>query len=47
LSQGFRNIEDYHNEIEIAMIKANVTEDREATMTRFLNGLNREINNVI
>jgi hypothetical protein len=47
LSQGFRNIEDYHNEIEIAMIKANVMEDREATMTRFLNGLNREINNVI
>ena len=29
--------------MEIAMIKANVEEDKEATMTRFLNGLNREI----
>ncbi|KAH9698115.1 hypothetical protein KPL71_023888 [Citrus sinensis] len=29
--------------MEIAMIRANVEEDREATMARFLNGLNREI----
>ena len=43
LTQGSRSVEDYYKEIEIAMIRANVEEDREATMTRFLNGLNREI----
>ena len=31
----------------MAMIRANVEEDREATMARFLNGLNREIANTI
>jgi hypothetical protein len=29
------------------MIRANVVEDREATLTRFLNGLNRDIANVV
>jgi hypothetical protein len=33
--------------MEIAMIRANVIEDREATMARFLNGLNRDITNVV
>ena len=40
-------MDDYHKEMEIAMIRANVEEDREATMARFLNGLNRDIANVI
>ena len=43
LTQGSRSIEDYYKEMEIAMIRANVEEDREATMARFLNGLNQEI----
>jgi len=29
------------------MIKANVNEDKEVTMSRFLNGLNRDIANVM
>ena len=29
------------------MIRANVVENREATMARFLNGLNRDIANVV
>jgi hypothetical protein len=33
--------------MEIAMIRANVEEDRQATMARFLNGLNRDIVNVV
>ncbi|KAJ4715131.1 Retrovirus-related Pol polyprotein from transposon 17.6 [Melia azedarach] len=33
--------------MEVAMIRANVEEDIEATMTRFLNGLNKEISNVV
>jgi hypothetical protein len=33
--------------MKITMIRANVIEDREATMARFLNGLNRDIVNVV
>ena len=40
-------MDDYHKEMEIAMIQAIVEEDRKATMTRFLNGLNRNIANVV
>ena len=40
-------MDDYHKEMEIAMILAKVEEDREATMARFLNGLNRDIANVV
>ena len=47
LTQGYRSMDDYHKEMEIAMIWANVEEDREATMARFLNGLNRDIANVV
>ena len=47
LTQGSRSVEDYHKEMEVAMIWANVKKDREATMARFLSGLNRNIANVI
>ena len=40
-------MDDYHKEMEIAMIQANVENDREATMARFLNGLNRDIANMV
>ena len=40
LTQGSKSVEDYHKEMEVAMIRANVEKDREATMARFLNGLN-------
>jgi hypothetical protein len=47
LTQGSRSVTDYHKEMEVAMIRANVEEDREATMARFLSGLNRDIANVV
>ncbi|KAK1581185.1 hypothetical protein Q3G72_003854 [Acer saccharum] len=47
LTQGSKCVEDYYKEMEIAMIRADVEEDREATMARFLNGLNRDIANVV
>ncbi|GKV11590.1 hypothetical protein SLEP1_g22836 [Rubroshorea leprosula] len=47
LTQGSRSVEDYHKEMEITMVRANVEEDREATMARFLHGLNRDIANVM
>ncbi|KAI9193920.1 hypothetical protein LWI28_001349 [Acer negundo] len=46
LTQGSKCVKDYYKEIEIAMIQADI-EDREATMARFLNGLNRDITNVV
>ena len=42
-----RSVDNYYKEIEIAMIWANVEEHREATMVRFLNGLNQDIVNVV
>ncbi|GKV02531.1 hypothetical protein SLEP1_g14964 [Rubroshorea leprosula] len=47
LTQGSKSIEDDHKEMEITMVRANVEEDREATMARFLHGLNRDIANVV
>ena len=40
-------MDNYHKEIEIVMIRANVEEDRESTMARFFNGMNRDIANVV
>ncbi|KAK4841756.1 hypothetical protein QYF36_009976 [Acer negundo] len=47
LTQGFKCVEDYYKEMEIAMIWADIEKDREATMARLLNGLNRDIANVV
>jgi hypothetical protein len=42
LRQGSRSVEDYYyKEMEIVMIRTNVEEDQEATMARFLLGLNQ------
>ena len=40
LTQGSQSVEDYYKEMEIAIIRGNVEEVREATMARFLNGFN-------
>ena len=40
LNQGTKTVEEYYQEMEIAMIRANAKEDDEQTMERFLNGLN-------
>ena len=47
MTQGSKSVEDYHKEMEVTMIRTNVKEDREAIMARFLNGLNRDIANVV
>ena len=46
LKQGTKSVEEYYKEIEIAMIRANVKEDDEQTMARFLNGLNHPIKKI-
>jgi hypothetical protein len=43
LNQDSKSVDEYFKEMEIAMIRTNVIEDREATMARFINGLNRDI----
>ena len=47
LVQGSKSVEEYHQAMEIAMIRANIDEDREVTMARFLHGLNRNIANLV
>ena len=47
LTQGYRSVDNYHKEMKIAMIRANVEGDKEATMARFLNGFNWDIANVV
>lgn len=43
LTQGYRSVDDCYKKMEIAMIQANVEDDIEATMARFLDGLNWDI----
>jgi len=47
ITYGNESVEEYQKEFEVAMIRANVNEDEEVTMSRFLNGLNRDITNVV
>ncbi|KAF9661432.1 hypothetical protein SADUNF_Sadunf19G0068100 [Salix dunnii] len=42
-----KSVKEYDKELEVVMIIANVNDDEEVTMSRFLNGLNRDINNVV
>ncbi|RDX78657.1 hypothetical protein CR513_41037, partial [Mucuna pruriens] len=39
-------MDDYHKEMEMAMIRANILEDQEEPMASFLNGLNHDIADV-
>jgi hypothetical protein len=47
LNQDSKSVDKYYKEIEIMMIQGNVIKDNEAMMARFLNGLNREIMNMV
>ncbi|XP_073153133.1 uncharacterized protein [Henckelia pumila] len=47
LNQGSRSVENYFKELGVAMIRANIEEDRKVTMARFSCGLNREIQNQV
>ena len=47
LTQGSKSVEDYHKEMEMTMIRANIEEDREATMARFLARLNHDIRDIV
>ncbi|RDX84988.1 hypothetical protein CR513_33891, partial [Mucuna pruriens] len=45
--QGSKNVKEYHGDIEVALMRANVLESNEATMAHFLHGLNRDIQDIV
>ncbi|XP_016191799.1 uncharacterized protein LOC107632644 [Arachis ipaensis] len=47
LYQGSKSVDEYHKEMEMLLIQANIEEESEATMARFLSGLNRDIANTV
>ena len=47
LRQGNRSVKEYYKEIKVATTRENIEEDREATLARFLAGLNRQIQKVV
>ncbi|RDX71698.1 hypothetical protein CR513_48912, partial [Mucuna pruriens] len=47
LTQGSMSVQNYYEEMKIAMTRANVKEDREVTMARFIGGLKKEIVDVV
>ncbi|XP_072064386.1 uncharacterized protein [Arachis hypogaea] len=47
LYQGSKSVDEYHKEMEMLLIQANIEEELEATMARFLSGLNRDIANTV
>ncbi|XP_065866582.1 uncharacterized protein [Euphorbia lathyris] len=46
LRQGSKSVDAYYKEMEMAMLRADVVEDRRATKSRFFAGLNRDIANI-
>nr|XP_016436215.1 PREDICTED: uncharacterized protein LOC107762369 [Nicotiana tabacum] len=47
LRQGSMSVDEYFKTMDMAMIQANCMEEEEATMARFLNGLNKEIADIV
>ena len=47
ITHGIKSVEEYQKELKLVVIRANVNEDKEVTMFMFLNGLNRDIANVV
>ena len=47
LIQRNRSVDEYYKEMEISLIRAQIEESQDATMTRFLHGLNKEIQDII
>jgi hypothetical protein len=47
LRQGNHSVEDYYREMETAMIRANVYDDEEQSITHFMSGLHRNIQRIV
>jgi len=42
-----KSVYEYHKEMEVALVRANINEEWEATMARFLHGLSSDIRYVV
>ncbi|XP_019447284.1 PREDICTED: uncharacterized protein LOC109350507 [Lupinus angustifolius] len=47
LTQGSKSVDEYFKEMELALLRSNFHEDQEATMARFLHGLNQDIQDIV
>lgn len=47
LTQGSKSVDEYYKEMEVVKVRANMEKDSEATMASFLNGLNRDISDIV
>ncbi|RDX96579.1 hypothetical protein CR513_20756, partial [Mucuna pruriens] len=47
LYQIFKSVKEYHKEMEINLLRAQIRERKDATVARFLDGLNREIQDMV
>ena len=47
LNQGTKSVEDYYQELQMGMLRCGLVETEEASMARFLGGLNREIYDIL
>ncbi|XP_068480866.1 uncharacterized protein [Phaseolus vulgaris] len=47
MTQGNRSVEEYFKEMEVTMLRAGKNEENEAIMTRFFNGLNHDIRELL
>jgi len=47
LTQGFKSVDEYHRDMKMALIRANLHEDEDALILRFLNGLNHDIRDIV
>ena len=43
LTQGSMSVEEYHKEMELAMMRDNLEEDPNIVMAKFINGLNQRL----
>jgi len=47
LTKGSNSVEEYHKEMEMALIRDKLHEDEDALIVRFLNGLNHDIRDIV
>jgi hypothetical protein len=46
LRQGDKRVEEYYQELQIGILRCNLEEREDATMSRFVTGLNHEIQDI-
>jgi hypothetical protein len=47
ITQGHKSVEEYQKDLKVDLIKSNLVKEEEVIISRFLNGLNRDIANIV